>query len=103
MGLSHAELRRWYHGYNRAYFFGRLPREMAVYYAPHDEAHGEAVRGETGACSIQIDTTLAGTRYARMTLLHEMVHHYTGDWGHGRRFQAGMLRLAVAGAFRKVW
>lgn len=76
---------------------------MNVYYAPHDDAHGLARREETGACSIQIDTTLAGTRYARLILLHEMNHHFTGDWGHGKSFQAGMLRLAMAGALKKIW
>jgi len=103
MGLSHAQLRRWYCTFNREFFFGQLPKEMDVFYAPDDEAHGLARRYATGDCSIQVDTALAGTRYARLILLHEMNHHYTGDWGHGKRFQVGMLRLAIAGAFRKIW
>lgn len=103
MSLSHGELRRWYTTFNRCYFFGKLPKEMDVFYAPDDGAHGIAQRHENGQCTIQIDTTLAGTRYAKWILLHEMNHHYTGDWKHGRKFQAGMLRLAMAGAFKKIW
>lgn len=99
---SHSELKRWYASFNRHYFGGKLPREMEVFYAPSDTVHGLAEKEESGKCSIQVDTTLAGTRYAKLILLHEMCHHAAG-WGHGKKFQREMLRLAVMGAFRKIW
>lgn len=103
MARSHSELKRWYANYNRFYFGGKLPRDMDVFYAPDDRVHGLAVKDVNGNCTIQIDTALMGTRYAKWTLLHEMAHHATGDWGHGKRFQAQMLRLAIMGAFKKIW
>lgn len=100
---SHAELKRWYANFNRFYFGGKLPREMEVFYAPSDTVHGLAQLEESGRATIQVDTALAGTRYAKWILLHEMNHHATGDWGHGKRFQAGMMRLAMRGAFKRIW
>jgi hypothetical protein len=103
MGLSHSELKGWYRYFNRKWFDSRLPADMDVMYAPDDRTHGLAIRERTDERVIMIDTTLAGTRYAKMTLLHEMVHHDTGDFRHGKRFQGGMLRLAARGAFRNIW
>ncbi len=103
MSLSHAQLRRWFLAYNRKWFGGRLPEDMDVYYAPDDGAHGLAISANTGEQSIKVDTASMGTRYAKLVLLHEMVHHYTGDYGHGEKFQNGMKRLALLGAFKTIW
>ena len=52
---------------------------------------------------IKIDTAIAGSRWAKMCLMHEMNHHYSGDFSHGVKFQAGMARLAMLGAFKGLW
>ena len=102
-GLSHSQLRRWYRTFNRRWFDGKLPEDMDVLYAPDDTAHGLAILDRTDERVITIDSTIAGTRYAKLVLLHEMVHHATGDFGHGGRFQRGMQRLAIIGAFKGIW
>jgi hypothetical protein len=76
---------------------------MDIFYAPADKTHGLATLHRNEERVIEIDTMVAGTRYAKAILLHECNHHYTGDWTHGERFQNGMLRLAILGAFRGVW
>lgn len=103
MSLSHAQLRRWYQTFNRKWFAGKLPDDMDVFYAPDDGAHGVAICDEQGNRCIKIDTAIAGSRWAKMTLLHECNHHFTGDFSHGVKFQAGMARLAMLGAFRGIW
>lgn len=103
MSLSHTELKKWFNYFNRKWFDSRFPADMDVYYAPDDRCHGLAIGDQNGEGSIKIDTAVAGTRYAKLVLLHEMVHLDTGDYGHGRRFQNGMLRLAALGAFRNLW
>jgi hypothetical protein len=102
-GLSHTQLKRWYRSFNRRWFESRLPEDMDVLYVPDDGAHGTAICYPNGELVIEVDTALAGTRFAKMVLLHEMCHHATGDWGHGVRFQAGMARLAMLGAFKGIW
>jgi len=103
MSLSHAHLRRLYLQYNRRWFQGALPEDMDVFYAPDDEAHGLAVQDRAGEKYIKIDTAIAGTRFARLTLLHECCHHLTGDFTHGKKFQAAMQGLAAIGAFKNIW
>lgn len=103
MTRSHSQLRRWFNAYNRKWFGSRLPSELHVFYAPDDNNHGLAVDFPEGLKFIKVDTTVAGTRFAKMVLLHEMNHHDTDDFGHGEKFQEGMKRLAKAGAFRNIW
>lgn len=103
MSLSHAQLRRWYRSYNARWFGGKLPDDMDILYAPDDSAYGVATCHENGSRVIQIDTAIAGSRWAKFTLIHEMNHHYTSDFGHGAGFQAGMIRLAIVGAFKWIW
>jgi hypothetical protein len=102
MRLSHSQLRGWYIRFNTKWFDNRLPLDMDVFYAPSDGCHGElVVDGESR--HIQIDTAIGDSKFQQLILLHEMTHYDTGDFGHGARFQAGMLRLAKAGAFRNLW
>ena len=103
MSLSHLQLKQWFRYYNRKWFESRFPADTDVYYAPDDNCHGMAIGEWNGEGSIKIDTAVAGTRYAKLVLLHEMVHLDTGDYTHGKRFQAGMLRLAAIGALRNLW
>src|SRR5579859_4436841 len=103
MSLSHTQLRRWYLQYNRKWFSDRLPRDMDVMYVPDDLNHGTAIVDCCDNCVIKIDTAIAGTRFARLTLIHEMNHHDTGDFGHGPKFQLGMVNLAMRGAFKNIW
>ena len=101
--LSHTRLRRLYLQYNRRWFNGELPEDMDVLYAPSDVAHGTAICHESGERIIEIDTAIAGTKWENWTLFHEMTHHYTGAWNHGPKFQLGMVRLAMLGAFKQIW
>ncbi len=103
MALSHTELKAWFRYFNRKHFDSRFPADTDVFYAPDDRLHGEAAGYPNGEGAIKIDTTVAGTRYAKLVLLHEMVHLDTGDYSHGKRFQQGMLRLAAKGALRNIW
>jgi hypothetical protein len=103
VSLSHTQLRRWYGHFNRKWFAGKLADDIDVMYAPDDGAYGMAICHENGEQVIKIDTAIAGTRFAKLTLLHEMNHHYSGDFTHGVRFQAGMARLAMLGAFKGIW
>lgn len=101
--LSHDRLRRWYRHFNKRWFGGELPEDMDVLYAPID-AYGEAECHPNGERVIVIDTMYATDRkIAQWTLLHEMTHHYTGQWNHGSKFQLGMVRLAMLGAFKNIW
>lgn len=101
--MSHKQLRRWYRDYNARFFNNRLPAGMQLFYAPSDANHGEAIVDGQGNPSIRIDTCLYGMKWDRMALLHEMNHHDTGDFTHGKKFQAGMLRLANMGALARIW
>lgn len=102
--LSHTQLRRWYTYFNWRWFDGALPEDMDVLYAPMDDAHGLAECHPNEERIITIDTMYAGApRIAKLTLFHEMNHHYTGQWNHGAKFQLGMVRLAMIGAFKNIW
>ena len=80
--------------YNAKYFAGRLPRYQIL----RTERYG---KGDHGLCrkkqrEIHLGTLLRGARLGEV-LLHEMVHAATRS-GHGRAWQAEMLRLAEMGA-----
>ena len=102
MSLSHTQLCRWYANYNARWFGGRLPADVDVFYAPLDGC-AECAAHANGERVIIIDTRVAGRRHSKGDLLHEMNHLDTDDWTHGRKFQAGMKRLALGGAFNRIW
>jgi hypothetical protein len=96
-------LERAYRYYNRKYFFNSLPA-LGEFELRWDDIPGSVM----GMCSE--DEIVISTKYQRegalwqMTLLHEMCHMKLGTRaGHGPKFQAEMLRLAQAGAFKGNW
>jgi uncharacterized membrane protein YcjF (UPF0283 family) len=115
--LSERDLLRWYRTYNDRYFRGALPEEVDILWAPvvdgyaevdfhrDKHSHSRLHRQEAGEFVILISPSIAAwTAQWRWALLHEMAH--VGLWPyqrHGPRFQAEMLRLAQAGAFRNIW
>lgn len=104
MSLSHTQLRRWYRELNRKWFDGSLPDDMDLLYAPMDDAHGLAICHANEERVIIVDPVLAAyPRFTRLILIHEMCHHYTGQWNHGAKFQLCMVRLAMRGAFKRIW
>ena|ERR1700744_668168 len=102
--LSDKQLRRWYREYNQKWFSGELPEDTDVLYAPIEGTHGDAL-GHADQSVIRINPACAiDSRIIRMTLLHEMVHVALWPYNtHGARFEAEMLRLAAAGAFKGLW
>lgn len=89
--------------YNRKYFGGRLPNPPEVTVRWEDIE--ESLMGYQEGTEIAISRKY---RYSnsiwRLTLLHEMVHLATpGGHAHGKEFQGRMLKLAKAGAFKKLW
>jgi hypothetical protein len=91
--------------YNRRYFGSRLPTDLGIVWEPTAEDVGSYERWANGEKKITLDPKYAlDSRQARMTLLHEMVHvEIDPVAGHGKLFQEGMIRLALAGAFRRLW
>lgn len=109
---SDPALRRAYLKYNDLHFESQLPFGLTVYWEPASGNLGETFEIETledtggePDLGIRIDPVLRFSgRMWRFTLLHEMVHvKFYPDLSHGKKFQQEMTRLALAGAFKKLW
>ena len=100
---SDPQLKRWYQKYNRLYFGGTLPDAFVWYEVPAG-AYADCQLVD-GVWRVRINPSLAGwPSIARWSLLHEQVHIMLWpNRNHGRKFQAEMLRLAEAGAFKDLW
>ena len=107
MRQSNRDLWRYYDVANAKYFKNKLPKDIPIRFAklqPH-------VLGKTYVCNhgipraIEISEKLKNTScHTILTMLHEMVHVEHPQWkGHGRHFDAAMLRLAKQGAFSGLW
>lgn len=96
-------LTRWYRTYNEKYFNNELPEDIKLLWESHSEHLGTVRVDEK--FEIRINPVLAIIPpYARLCLLHEMVHvKLWPSIKHGSKFQAEMMRLALEGAFRKLW
>lgn len=103
MAVSHKELYKEYLVYRQKYF-PNLPEDVNVVFAPTD-CYGEVWLDDKETWTIRIDPKYAiEKRMWQLTLLHEMSHMAIHPYqGHGKKFQKEMLRLADAGALRKVW
>ena len=97
-------LERAFRSYNRKYFSNLLPNPPEV----------ELGWGDIDCMGYQLgDEIVINRKYRqwgsvwRGTLLHEMAHlKLEGEKvrsDHGKEFQNEMLRLAKAGAFKKIW
>jgi len=97
-----------YAEYNQAYFQDSLPKSAKVRWGHMNDFMGHVdVFGPQVYILIDRGTNTA-PRVAKGTLLHEMCHverHVKGEnpASHGDEFQACMLRLAQAGAFKEIW
>lgn len=100
------ELERAFRHYNRKYFDNQLPVPPDVKLCFEDMGK-DPVLGYTDYDEEKIALDAKTRRYDRLwrgTLLHEMVHLLLPPGaGHGKKFQAEMLRLAQAGAFKDLW
>jgi hypothetical protein len=98
------ELHRLYRQYNARWFGGELPEDVDCFFAPVEDCHG-LVWQESGGWILQINPKyLVDANLWKITLLHEMAHlKVLPYWRHGAPFQAEMQRLAIAGAFRRLW
>jgi hypothetical protein len=95
MASSHWSLRRYFNYYNRKYFGGRLPADTQLIWDAQGSTHAYAING-----SIHMDHALRGfTKYAKMVLLHEMVHIENPRLSHGIKFRNRIRQLFEAGAF----
>jgi hypothetical protein len=107
-------LKRLYNQYNKKYFGNQLPKIKVHYASPAQFVKRKL--GKTTCAATLYDENHKPVAivikkfkrkaygYIKSDLLHEMVHvalPFRVD--HGPRFQAEMLRLAMAGAFEKVW
>lgn len=103
--LTVARVQRWYRDYNRKYFGGKLPKHVKIHLTWDHEHRGwlEGKAPQFGV--IHINPECGGhSGYARLTLLHEMVHLEQWPSGHhGERFQERMRALAAAGAMKGIW
>jgi hypothetical protein len=99
-------LERLFDKFNKLYFDGRLSPEYRVTWADplkNEDAAENWGWQENSPPRIYLSTELRYyPEFRDMTLLHEMVHADGCD-GHSADFQANMLRLAMAGAFNKIW
>ena len=97
-------LERSYRYYNKKYFGNLLPNPPEV----------DIRWGDIQGSGYQVEDEIVISRKDRgrsnvwkLTLLHEMVHlslnPYRTRSDHGKEFQSEMLRLAGAGAFRRLW
>jgi hypothetical protein len=106
---SHNILRRWFLAWNRKYFDNRLPLNTQLVIEAIDKNHAEVIPLDDGRYKISIDpATLYFAKFAKLKLIHEMVHldHFvTGHprIQHGALFQLDMVRLAQLGALREIW
>jgi Zn-dependent peptidase ImmA (M78 family) len=108
--------------YNRYYFNGLLSKRIVVMLTKFpDRSHFRYGKVEQDVSfrrannkgswrhapmAIMLNSSLRRNEM-KLTLLHEMAHIRLNDLHisheHGPRFQQEMLRLAKAGAFRKLW
>lgn len=103
------ELKRYYNAANRLWFGNSLPRKTVCIYGPLGHmGEAEWCPGSPPIIRISPRVRLVGWDSVAMTLLHEMCHldvirRFGARYGHGKIFQARMLRLARDGAFEKHW
>lgn len=104
-------LKRWYRIYRTKYFSNALPesKEVDIFYADLPDLHGDCETDddppEMDEYRIRVDNRYrTDADISRLVLLHEMAHMHVWPYeGHGEKFQQEMLRLAFAGAFRRLW
>ncbi len=101
---SDAKLKRIYRRLNRQWFGRKLSDDVVVRWT-HLDKHTQAEA--TTPQLLQFDAALKKwPRTLEFAMVHEMTHIELWDVDedhHGDRWQARMLELAIAGAFRYLW
>jgi predicted SprT family Zn-dependent metalloprotease len=104
---KHIDLNKFYETANNAYFGDRLPKDTLIDWTETGEAMART-DCSGGKCRISFNEKyIASERYIHITEYHEMCHIETWDEQdyeteyHGPRWRACMLRLDIAGAFRR--
>ncbi len=80
---------------NHQFFQGRLPRYRVVYSQPPGDPRDCSGHCDPDSRTIYVEPSSPTPQGLRQILLHEMCH--IGSLGHGKRFQAKLLRLAERG------
>jgi len=94
-------LSRRFSSLNRRFFGGKLPRDTIVVWMRNRDLMGACI---LAPATVSVHQGLRNwPKAAEMTLLHEMCHLALGNYGHGPTFQREMRRLALAGAFDRIW
>ena len=108
---SHPDLLRIFRRFNKRYWNGTLP-EPLIYYAHIEDPNrdGYARFGEVQLIEdrfhVRVDPLWSACiQMTEWAVLHESAHIHLWKYGigHGARFQKEMVRLALAGAFRRIW
>lgn len=109
---SDPTLRRLYLRYNKLFFNGELPLEVAIYWAPLGDAVGmsedapASLKKEGASYLIRIDPVLGGLpRFIRQTVVHEMAHiklFKQNISDHGKEWDKEIQRLTKFRAYRKM-
>lgn len=104
------DLTQWYLGYNHTYFQDALPNDVVLTRDLNDDRFMAITFYDTGQYHIQINPKYnISTKQERINLLHESCHvllfieQDTELDDHGPHWQACMMRLADAGAFKDLW
>lgn len=102
--LTNKDLKHWYKHYNKKFWQNRLP-DIPVRFANTGKNWGQTHFEGHEPAYIEISREAKKSRaVSLMTLLHEQVHVFLPDRIiHGPKFEAEMLRLAKAGAFKGLW
>lgn len=103
--LSHSKIRRAFLSFDQKYFGGRMVEEIDV--VKFTPIPGDSTCARLGVFrgkrEIHIDPKFALNSCSwKQSLLHEMAHHSSNDWGHGRAFHKEISRLFKAGAYRQL-
>jgi hypothetical protein len=109
--MTPKQLKKYYTRCNELYFANELPKDVEVRFdvsvATKDEAQVDTMQREDGSTYEQIllsPEIKILTRYTKWSILHEMAHMSVSPYdGHGAKFQDEMIRLAMRGAFAKIW
>jgi hypothetical protein len=95
-------LDRTYARYNRLYFRNSLPRNTIVKFGRLSDCIAEVTWAEPPIIVIH-KRFRPWKKLVLFSLLHEMAHLGSEDFGHGQAWQREMMRLARAGAFATLW
>ena len=105
------KLKKLYDRLNKRWFRNRLPKNTVIYWCPNLKWSG-SIGMAWYTAPFRIDIAREMKNYPRLTesvLIHEMVHlalfqKFGADGvGHGKPFQKRMLKLARAGALKRLW